>query len=425
MNETTPQSTDPAPIHHTKGMSPVVWAGLAAAATAAVFLTIRSGPSDDPVAAAASVPTLESVEADKELIAAQLELEGERERLAERRAAATATRLEAATLMPRVATIGELVSELEQEVERWASEVLPLRAGEQGRPLAASDESALFYNELVTRADRLPPEGVAELRFAIDVCRTALKRAVNADAEVDVAATRLELARLHKETAEELTRYRDDREAILALLASAAAEGRTSDLTIQERLSGVHARWANDRQAAFAEAMEAEYKVTTDALVEAAVRNERARRKLELSRQEQERKLKESEATAARLKQLAEDPTVRARFTAFLDKGKYRYAGTASRHEWSYPQSQPASLSNLERLGVLKDRERYAAARSDARRLYKLLGYNEQIQKILPVNDRRCPSYPQSPDDWERAEEEMEILRQVGSLWVADGTLKN
>ncbi len=183
---------------------------------------LTTTPQADTTGAVPSIPELQT----------QPEQEFMRREEKQRHATAKARLL---LFLPHEDRAKTLIAEAQEEVDRWQSEIVPLRTNEKGKHLAASDEGVLTYHYLM-RKPRPPLTQSDALRESLAALYEPIKLAISEDRAAhelpeDVRERLTDITGAAISIADE---YRNDRGIIEGLIAKSSER---SEQTVQERLA--------------------------------------------------------------------------------------------------------------------------------------------------------------------------------------------
>lgn len=289
------------------------------------------------------------------------------------------------------------------EFERWAKEVEPLLTSEQGRVLAGEDRLVESFLE-VYRTERPSRDEAASVRTHVETLLELPRQAdKNGDPYAPSATLQAELEK-DKQWAENAVRvYQGGRERILALVAGAQKSNPTpTGPTLQAAIDELTARKA--LLAADADKARRERLAAEDAAAKAAIEEKNAVAERERLARDAELKRKTDDLAAeqARLKKLADDPNIRAKFAPILAKGLY-VPCLSPRRTYDYPV--PMSYSQMQECGGTTDVK-----------MFVQLG-------LGGWNDRPAWKPPRTEEDWRQYAELLALFNQLAPIWIADGVL--
>lgn len=325
-------------------------------------------------------------------------------------------KLQAAT--SNVQEVQAQLNGLKHELSVWDSEVRSLLTSESGRRLAADQAlveqfTASFRKEGLWTAAQI--EGAeARLKLLLDPVEQAVKEdsgdyAPSSDWSAQVDRELQTLAAAAKA-------YQDTRRTILAVLRD--APHAPAEITLQDAMSQMDERLARERAVAIETAVREEHRRKTEDLTKAETERVRTAADQEVAQVE-----------AARLRALAEDPAVQAKYQPFLSKGRFRF-----NHAKNLPANpdyylyidgptEPPSYNALVTIGVTRDLKTFVGAGVG----YKYFrGPHTDGARYFHRNDRPLwtTGYPKTDAQWAEYQKLFEDFQQLAPVWRDMGLLK-
>lgn len=302
-----------------------------------------------------------------------------------------------------------LADELDDAIRGWRA-VEDLLENSDGK-FIGSDQTLVRAYDAIRQRGRVSSEEAKRYRSVVERLIAPVRRAAGANSEF-VPSDQLaqELARHQKTIRTALATYREQRGAIESLRNTAKELGVAGDITLASAIA--KANELAERRRAQLIASEVE-KARADAAQEEA--DARAEQERVLGQQHAENIRKETEvmrqaAVKKQLRREAEDPTVRAKFAPFLEKGWYRLARTRSRRR-KLPYPMPASYHDLQNLGSLTSVRSFVMCASGQTRE---CGYN----------DRSRWSVPTTEEGWKEMKNRYEQFMRLAPVWMQLGYVR-
>lgn len=322
-----------------------------------------------------------------------------------------------------------------EEIRKWSSLTEELPGNEAGRRIAGSVSHVEQFLALCEKP-RLDPERIEGLREALDLhvetAESYLGQSENVTVPDDALAG--DLDRQSNEVEALATEYRRDRRALEALVSATASlppaertlEQATLETVAEEadryrsELASAKAAATEEAQRKIREAEQEAIRLKAEAEAEQVSRigaetAKRLREETELHvRQmlaEAERRKRDEEAS--RLRKFAEDPNVQRKYAAFLDKGYIQFSFAPGFIEHRSERPLPASLNDLIGKGWLKDAETFSRAIS-----------RRPNTEYRAFNDRPTLPYPRSDAEWKELERLLEDFKTLAPVWVEMGLLR-
>ena len=328
-------------------------------------------------------------------------------------------------------TIEGLIASAEKEATAWTAYQKSLFQGETGRRIAASKEQVAVVVALLEKerpAVDLPGTWSVQLRNLLDPVVVA---------DTDPAKLFLpsegflqDLTRLEQSARQFIKAYEQDRRSLEAILAESQAN-TLSEKGLKQVSDEIVAELAKDRAAKVAAAKKAAFDEATQTIARAEadaaklVGEEKAKEvrekadlearriasetAIEKAKTEQLLEIAKRKAEKDRLKRLAEDPSIQAKYQAFLQPGHLQFSSSpGSFYADKSERPQPASFGALSGFGWLKDSKSFALAVSK----------HPARTTNVHVNDRPCHPYPRNEAEWGVIDRMLEEFRMLGPVWV-------
>jgi len=324
------------------------------------------------------------------------------------------------------------VDKLAKDVAAWDREIEALLNNDEGRLIAADPERVKMFTALHRSVPPLSSDEVGQQRARIQAMLEPLQQALDGvttpfmpdDAIEEQLERELKPVVIHTRTLREL------RHAINALLANARAAGdEPSDTTLQESINSVEQQYARMRADDLARAREAAEEESRQKLVTLEKRKlaeladaEHKRREAELeaqrTEQETQARLIEEKALGDRLRALAEDSEIQAKYQVFLAEGHYSFANNKVYNTTAFRPSYNA----LKRIGILSFLDRFTHAASGNNFRYSDSTWSGT--RYFSQNDRPLwQTYPRTDAQWEWYKERFEEFRRLAPIWREMGLL--
>ncbi|MBX3394329.1 MAG: hypothetical protein KF841_03075 [Phycisphaerae bacterium] len=306
---------------------------------------------------------------------------------------------------------------LKQQLEAWDTEVLALMNNDEGRRLAADDGlvekfAASFRKEDLWTVAQLEA-AEARLKLLMIPVEEATKEntgdyAPSADWSAQVEREQQALTTAAKA-------YMDLRQVIITTLRSAPQA--PAQITLQEALDRLDSRLAQERAE----------------VIETAVRDEHQRKTEELAKAEAERARTAAEqqvaqVESARLRALAQDAAVQAKYQPFLAKGRFLInhpdiLGFSSKHLFIDGPAELPSYNDLVRCGATRDLKTFIAIGIGKSKFY---GPYTKGRRYFERNDRPLwtTAYPQTDAQWAEYRKLFEEFQQLAPVWRDMGLLR-
>lgn len=344
----------------------------------------------------------------------------------ERKARARAKLLDAKNLGREA---GEKLDTLEKHVVVWETRTKSLLIDETGRKLADSPTAIDQADALLgkTRSNKL---AVASLRNRLQALLDPVESALRVDDGTYSPTPELlgEIAAIERTAVDGNRQYELDHAVLQTLLAdhvSRKPAGLTLGEAIAKQRSTVASKEADDLAKAKAKAREAAAEKIRQAEAEATLKIAEAEAyAAKLLGEERAKRLKEQadlakknleqiiaaearKANAERLKKLAEDPAIQAKYKALLTPGKFQFNTPQGGLPRYSARPEPASLAELSANKWMANAENFARAMSAKPHIdYEW------------INDRPVPPFPKSTADWTSMDHMLEEFRLLAPIWV-------
>ncbi|MBA3314682.1 MAG: hypothetical protein H0T47_15525 [Planctomycetaceae bacterium] len=316
-----------------------------------------------------------------------------------------------------------------EDIRKWSTLMEELPGNEAGRRIAGS---ASHVDQFLALREKPRPdaEQIEGLRDSLDLHQETtenyLGQSENFSAP-DEALTQ-DLDRQLNETEALALEYRRDRQALEALVSATSAlpvAEQTLEQAVQVKASEEANRYRTQLAAAKATATEealqkiqqaeqAAIRLKTEAEAEQISRvgvetAKRLRTETELHVQQMlaEAKEREREEEASRLRNLAEDPNVQKKYSAFLQQGYVQFSFPPGFMEHRSERPLTVSFNDLIGKGWLKDSETFARAIS-----------RRPNTEYRAFNDRPTHPYPRSDAEWKEMERLLEEFKMLAPVWV-------
>lgn len=333
-------------------------------------------------------------------------------------------------LQRQIESIKETLNTTNTDVDVLTSLLKQLPESESGKRIAASIPHLDQYRALLQDPDRKPVRLVSQhndtVNVHVDTVRTYLDRRDNTVLPNPQLVQDLE--RIEKEIKTLAPKYHRDRLALENLVSETeklapaittlekAVEQRERELAAaySKQLAESRAAAEKEAQRVLREAEEKAIKEEAEAKAAAAARLgkekvEQVRKdtdqQIAVLRDEEARKKREEETK--RLRTLAEDPNVQAKYSALLRKGYMMFKGTPGAPQDMGQRPAPASFGDLNSRGWLKSVETFARAMS-----------RQPSPDYNVFNDRPTLAFPKTPAEWEEMEKLYEQFKVLGPIWV-------
>ncbi|MCE5269541.1 MAG: hypothetical protein LLG00_16820 [Planctomycetaceae bacterium] len=333
-------------------------------------------------------------------------------------------------LQRQIESIKETLNTTNTDVDVLTSLLKQLPESESGKRIAASIPHLDQYRALLQDPDRKPVRLVSQhqdtVNVHLDTVRTYLGRGDNTALPNPQLVQDLE--RIEKEIKTLAPKYHRDRltlENLVSETMATAPASTTLEKAVEQREREVAAGYAKQlaetRATADKEAQrvlrEAEEKaIKEEAEAKAAAAARLAKEKVEKVRKDTDQQIavlrdeearKKREEETKRLRTLAEDPNVQAKYSALLRKGYMTFKGTPGAPQDMGQRPAPASFGDLNSRGWLKSVETFARAMS-----------RQPSPDYNVFNDRPTLAFPKTPAEWEEMEELYEQFKVLGPIWV-------
>ncbi len=315
------------------------------------------------------------------------------------------------------------LDELEQEGQHWKSQVDSLLTNDIGKKLAANPQHLKAFDAMYR--GRVPVQPFARnKRSLISVYMEPVDAALNGEAALfEPESTLLEQMRTDAaEVRKQLEQAREARGSIEALcrVADPTVQPQRLAPTLENALRQLEAGYAAEQAAQLAavrDRVEQEYREQLAATEARKLKEinaaQLARREAELEGQraaiESETKLIVTQERLKRLRKLAEDASIQAKYQPFLAKGTYVIGQRTGTGYQPTEPPQPVSYNTLVTANVFTDLKRFVSAGC---------GRGTRTR-----NDRPRWAYPQSEEDWEKYRAMFEEFRELAPIWLDMGLL--
>lgn len=304
-----------------------------------------------------------------------------------------------------------LVGQLDNEIERWTRDILPLLDSEDGKRLATKREYIQAYAAILSK-ERMGKDVADALRTWFVDARERVTAAIDAGSvATPTESLTAEIAEVMQRVRSARDGYRDARRTVEGLLANAkqANGGFASGNTLRVAMELYDRAYAEERAVRLAEQHDRFERDLTARLVAiekdhheraANLETQSAQQRLDDERRkaEVEAKLAKQRAEQDRLETLANSPEVQRRFAAFLEDG------TVGVFRELRPPA-PLSYGRLKNFGVFEDFDKFAKMRSSRE------------------SDRTTLPYPQTKQELAEWREDWELFKQLAPIWRDAGKL--
>lgn len=314
----------------------------------------------------------------------------------------------------------QLSNVFEQECDRWHTLASEILSDERGKRLATDINAVQAYRAL-TAVERPDRAAATQARARVEQLTKPVDAAIQADDSAYMPSPEL-VAALNAEqrqVAQAADLFRRATAQLEGLVAG--AQGNAGDQTLAAVIQSLIAQEARAEANAIAAAREEALRVVRQQLAdaEAAKVREIGNSEVERVRAEQSAATKRLEAQATltrqqgerdRLRQLAGDPDIQAKFAPFLSPGRRypaQYEGSVrwlERKPRGRTEPRPVTLRELEGALILERFENFAAAATNS--------------KSRSTNDRPPWPLPTSSADWDRYRQDFELFQQLVPVWV-------
>ncbi len=321
-------------------------------------------------------------------------------------------------LQSRAQEVKALLTKLEKEATGWGPRVQEILRGEPGKRLANNLGRVEQLAALLDK-ERLSPAMAQSWSKQMTTLLEPLEVAIQADDKFFAPEETLVRAveALARNAQDRLQEYEQDRSILETMVQDSAAQEigtRTLGQALEEHRSAKDRKKAAEIAVLKEAALRDLVQKTAQAEIEAAriVEEEKAKQLLqkaglEKSRLQQETELTKRQADKDRLRRLAEDPAVQAKYQALLQAGYMQFTSSPRGLVTRGDRPLPASLGNLSQHGWLRDTETFAKALS-----------RQPNRDYNAFNDRPTLPYPQTDAEWKEIERLLEEFRLVSPLWV-------
>lgn len=314
----------------------------------------------------------------------------------------------------------QLSNVFEQECDRWYALASEILSDERGKRLATDINAVQAYRAL-TAVERPDRAAATQARARVEQLTKPVDAAIQADDSAYMPSPEL-VAALNAEqrqVAQAADLFRRATAQLEGLVA--AAQGNAGDETLAAVIQSLIAEEARAEASAVATAREEAMRTVRQQLAEAEAAKVReiGNSEVQRVRAEQSAAAKRLDAEAIRtrqqgerdrLRQLAADPDIQAKFAPFLSPGRRypaQYEGSVrwlERKPRGRTEPRPVTLRELEGALILERFENFVAAATNS--------------KSRSTNDRPPWPLPTSSADWDRYRQEFELFQQLVPVWV-------
>jgi len=303
----------------------------------------------------------------------------------------------------RVASRGravlELIGEVESAAQSWERQSEALLENESGKAIAASENLVDAFENL-RREPRPSVQTLTDLSGTVEGLLRPVRSAIDNDefhVAPDVSLT-AELDHCYREAEEMKKKYNGHLSRLDALLEDAKAVSAPGDVSLQEAIKRLHAKYAHQQNEIVAKAAVEQRQIEAEKM---AV--------IERKRIADEEATRREKAEKDRLIKLAEDPTIQALYSPFLEKGRTSASSDNSGRGWYFYSyngpSRTVRYSAMQRFDMFTDFSDFLVAATSSH------------------NDRRTWRYPKTDEEWAEYQKRFELFKELAPVWVELGLI--